>query len=94
MVSMSAKTMDAESLLASARRFLEERRGIAPEVVQMTSRFEELDVDSLDLAEMRMEIEDEYRVEIETDSLLDVETVADVIRMVLETATEMAPEVG
>jgi acyl carrier protein len=53
--------------------------GEEPENVKLDSRFEDLDIDSLDLVELSQVIEDEYEIEI-TDADMDkIETVQDVV---------------
>lgn len=79
-------TLTRDELLESARTFFQAKRGIAPDRIQFDSQFEELDIDSLDLAELRMELEEKYDLLIETDSLLEVATVGDVIDLVLAEA--------
>ena len=45
-----------------------------------TRRFEDLDVDSLDLVELAQIVEDEFGVELDGDDVKDVKTVGDVDR--------------
>jgi len=54
------------------------------ENVTRDSRFEELDVDSLDLVELAQIVEDEFGVELDGDSVKDVRTVDDVITLVVK----------
>src|SRR5215216_7004312 len=56
--------------------------GEEPENVKPDSRFEDLDIDSLDLVELSQVIEDEYEIEI-TDADMDgIATVQDVVDFV------------
>jgi acyl carrier protein len=57
--------------------FGEERENLSP-----TARFEDLDVDSLDLVELAQIVEDEYGVEVKDSDLDKVETVSDVVELV------------
>jgi acyl carrier protein len=58
--------------------------GEEPENVKPDSRFEELDIDSLDLVELGQVVEDEYGVEI-TDADMDrIATVQDVVELIAE----------
>jgi acyl carrier protein len=50
--------------------------------VSASSRFADLDVDSLDLVELAQIVEDEYGVEVEDADLDKVETVSDVVELV------------
>jgi acyl carrier protein len=57
--------------------FGEERENLTP-----TARFEDLDVDSLDLVELAQIVEDEYGVEIADSDLDKIETVSDVVELI------------
>jgi acyl carrier protein len=57
--------------------FGEERENITPE-----ARFEDLDVDSLDLVELAQIVEDEYGVELKDSDLDQVQTVSDVVELI------------
>lgn len=57
--------------------FGEERENLSPQ-----ARFEDLDVDSLDLVELAQIVEDEYGVEIADSELDKIETVADVVELI------------
>ena len=59
--------------------FGEEREKVTPE-----ARFEDLDVDSLDLVELAQIVEDEYGVELTDADLEKLETVGDVIELIVE----------
>ena len=78
---MEAATKDqiTERVIAALVEFGEE-----PENVKPDSRFEDLEVDSLDLVELAQVIEDEYGIEV-TDAEMDrIETVQDVVTFVAE----------
>jgi acyl carrier protein len=57
--------------------FGEERENLTP-----TARFEDLDVDSLDLVELAQIVEDEYGVEVADSDLDKIETVSDVVELI------------
>jgi acyl carrier protein len=57
--------------------FGEERENITPE-----ARFEQLEVDSLDLVELAQIVEDEYGIELQDSDLDKVETVGDVVELI------------
>jgi acyl carrier protein len=57
--------------------FGEERENITPQ-----ARFEDLEVDSLDLVELAQIVEDEYGVELADADLDKVETVGDVVELI------------
>jgi acyl carrier protein len=59
--------------------FGEERENLTPE-----ARFEDLEVDSLDLVELAQIVEDEYGVEIKDNDLDKVQTVNDVVELIAE----------
>jgi acyl carrier protein len=56
--------------------------GEEPENVKPDSRFEDLDIDSLDLVELAQVIEDEYGVEIQDKDMDQIATVQDVVEFV------------
>lgn len=73
------KDQVSERVISALVEFGEERENVKPE-----SRFEELDIDSLDLVELAQVIEDEYEIEV-TDADMDkIETVQDVVDFVAE----------
>ena len=51
--------------------------------IKLESTFEELDVDSLDLAELSQIIEDEYGVTLKGDDVGKIKTVGDAIDLVV-----------
>ncbi len=78
---MATATKDkvTERVIAALVEFGEE-----PENVKPDSRFDQLEVDSLDLVELAQLLEDEYGVEV-TDADMDkIETVQDVVDFVTE----------
>jgi acyl carrier protein len=59
--------------------FGEERENITP-----SARFEDLEVDSLDLVELAQIVEEEYGVEIKDSDLEQVQTVGDVVELIAQ----------
>lgn len=53
-----------------------------PELTDETHLARDLDVDSLDRADIAMEVEDEFQIEITDDEVAAIETVGDLIRCV------------
>ena len=58
--------------------------GPEPEDVTRDATFEDLDVDSLDLAELSQIIEDEYGVALKGDDVGKIKTVGDAIDLVVQ----------
>jgi acyl carrier protein len=56
--------------------------GEEPENVKPDSRFEDLDIDSLDLVELAQVIEDEYKIEVSDAEMEKITTVQDVVDFV------------
>jgi acyl carrier protein len=56
--------------------------GANPSLLRRDATLGELEVDSLDLVELAQVIEDEYKVEITSQDVQNVETVGDVIDLV------------
>ena len=58
--------------------------GEEPENVKPDSRFEDLDIDSLDLVELAQVVEDEYSIEISDAEMEKIATVQDVVDFVTQ----------
>jgi acyl carrier protein len=78
---MTTATKDqiSERVIAALVEFGEEPENIKPD-----SRFEDLDIDSLDLVELAQVIEDDYGIEVSDADMDKIETVADVVAYVTE----------
>jgi acyl carrier protein len=55
-------------------------KGIDPDTIHYSSTFQELNVDSLDIAEMSMTLEDEFGITIELEE--GVNTVEDLVNLI------------
>jgi acyl carrier protein len=77
---MSTVTRDAVS-----RKVIETLASFGPAIEDVSPErtLEELDIDSLDIAELAQVVEDEYGVEISGDDAAGVTTVGDTIGLVL-----------
>jgi acyl carrier protein len=60
--------------------------GADPSEISREASFEELDVDSLDLAELSQIIEDEFGVQLKGDDVGKIRTVGDAIDLVVSRA--------
>jgi acyl carrier protein len=60
--------------------------GVDESQISRDATFEELDVDSLDLAELSQIIEDEYGVQLKGDDVGKIKTVGDAIDLVVSRA--------
>jgi acyl carrier protein len=60
--------------------------GVDPSQISREATFEELDVDSLDLAEVSQIIEDEYGVQLKGEDMKNIKTIGDVIDVVVSRA--------
>jgi acyl carrier protein len=78
------------TMLDEIRRFLSEEREIDPKDVHEVTRFRDLGLDSLDLAEMAMEWEQEYGVVLKDEHIAEIETFGDAIDHVLIGAPAIA----
>jgi acyl carrier protein len=78
---MTTVTKDqiTEKVIAALVEFGEESENVKPD-----SRFEDLDIDSLDLVELAQVVEDEYGVEIKDTDMDQITTVQDVVNFVTE----------
>jgi acyl carrier protein len=61
--------------------------GPEPDQVTRDARFEDLDVDSLDLVELAQVAEEEYGVKLSSDDMKGIETVGQAIDLVTERAS-------
>ena len=67
-------------MLEKMKEIIAEQLGVEEDEITMDTSFkEDLGADSLDLFEMVMALEENYGIEIPTDDLGQLETVADVI---------------
>lgn len=68
-----------------ARRVIETLASFGPAIddLKPEATLEELDIDSLDIAELAQVVEDEYGVEISGDDAASVATVGDTIDLVI-----------
>jgi acyl carrier protein len=78
---MTTATKDKvqERVIAALVEFGEEPENIKPD-----SRFEDLDIDSLDLVELAQVIEDEYGIEVNDSDMDQIKTVQDAVTFVTE----------
>ena len=60
--------------------------GVEESEISRDATFEELDVDSLDLAELSQIIEDEYGVQLKGDDVAKIKTVGDAVDLVVNRA--------
>jgi acyl carrier protein len=60
--------------------------GVDESAITREASFEELDVDSLDLAELSQIIEDEYGVQLKGDDVGKIKTVGDAVDLVVSRA--------
>jgi acyl carrier protein len=72
-------------ILEIIRDELSAERGIDPSLVVEEAAFtEDLGMDSLDLVQLRMELEDRYEVRMADEELLEIVTVGDAIDKIVE----------
>ncbi len=78
-------TITPEAVEATVRDTLAQ---FGPEPTEITpdATFEQLDVDSLDLAELSQVIEDEYGVKLKGDDVGKIKTVGDAVELVVSRA--------
>lgn len=77
-------------MLEKIQNMLSEQLGISPSLITPDASFkDDLSLDSLDLYELVMALEDEYNIEIPIEELADVTTVGDVIEFLKEKGIEL-----
>jgi acyl carrier protein len=60
--------------------------GVDPSDISSDATFEDLDVDSLDLAELSQIVEDEYGVRLDADDIRSIKTVGEAVDLVVSRA--------
>ncbi len=60
--------------------------GPEPDEITLNATFEQLDVDSLDLAELSQIVEDEYGVKLKGEDVGKIKTVGDAVELVVSRA--------
>jgi acyl carrier protein len=78
-------TTDTTQVEATVYKSLE-TFGADPAEINRDATFEQLDVDSLDLAELSQIIEDEYGVQLKGDDVGKIKTVGDAVDLVVSRA--------
>lgn len=63
-----------------------ERFGAEPDAIKRAATFEELNIDSLDLAELSQIVESEFGVELTSSDVAGVKTVGDAIDLIASRA--------
>jgi acyl carrier protein len=63
-----------------------EQFGAEPSAIKRDATFEELDVDSLDLAELSQIVEDEYGVKFNSSDVENLKTVGDAVDFIVANA--------
>ena len=77
-------------MLEKLQNMLSEQLGISPSLVTLDASFkDDLSLDSLDLYEMVMAVEDEYNVQFPIEELAKVNTVGEVIDFFRENGIEL-----
>ena len=80
-----ADTAVRERLLEQVRDYLMTQRGIAPDRVHESTHFrDDLDLDSLDLAALAIEWEDDFGITVDDEQIVTVTTVGKAIDLVVE----------
>ncbi len=76
--------MDEQKIFERIREVLVKRLAVEPDAVKRDSRLkEELEVDSLDLVELSILVEEEYGIDIFDEQIGDIETVGDVVDLIM-----------
>jgi len=76
-------TLDAVELLV--RQTIAKRLRLDIENIQLDTHFDELNLDSLDLAELLFLLEDQIKKQINVDQTVKLKSVCDVVMLVIQT---------
>ena len=74
--------MAVESVQAAVHRIVADILSVALETVTDASTFAGLRADDLDMIEIAMQIEDEFKITLEDDALLHLKTVGELVVLV------------
>ncbi|MGC4932784.1 meromycolate extension acyl carrier protein AcpM [Gordonia sp. DT30] len=78
-----------EQLIAGIAEIIEEVTGIEPSEVTMEKSFvDDLDIDSLSMVEIAVQVEDKYGVKVPDEDLAALRTVGDTVRYVQKLEAE------
>jgi len=83
---MEGVLVSREQVLTLVRNHLAEELELDAAEIGETSRFKDLDADSLDLYELVMELEDTYGISVSEEQAAKIATVGDAVDFVLEHA--------
>lgn len=64
------------------RSLLAEQLGFDENAITLTTSFEDLGADSLDLVELMMSLEEEFSISADEEELTGIKTVGDVVKMI------------
>lgn len=81
------------AVLDTTIRIIADKAGIEPETIKPDTALTDLDIQSLDLAEIIFDLEDEYDIEIDMNAATawdNLKTVSDVARSVAEMVAKAA----
>lgn len=76
--------MSTDAIFSKIVELLDDKFGIEADEVNRDTTFEDLDLDSLDLVEFSMAVEDELDVKIEDEEAADLKTVGDAVALIEE----------
>jgi acyl carrier protein len=69
-------------ILSKVKGLISEQLGVEEEQLSLESSFEDLDADSLDIVELVMSLEEEFKLEISDEEVEKIKTVGDVVRYI------------
>lgn len=78
-------TASREEVLVELREIMESEFGLAPETIQPAMDLvDDLDLDSIDLVDLAVSLEERSRIKLEEEALKRVRTVADAVQVIHE----------
>jgi acyl carrier protein len=75
------RAIDLDGIVQVVRQVLSERRGIRADSIEADTRLEDLGLDSLDIAEVFLNLEEAVGYRLDPDSVPDVDRVEDLTRL-------------
>ena len=74
--------MTPEEIFAMLKRIMVREFDLREEQIQLSSGFEDLDLDSIDAVDLAVSVEEEIDFQFETDDLADLRTMQDVVDLI------------
>ena len=83
-------SMSPADVLAMLKRIMVREFELAEDAIQLSSGFEELDMDSIDAVDLAVSVEEEIGFQFQTDDLAELRTIQNVVDLICGTRSSAA----